>query len=183
MLKLHSLVLVFAAFLLTGWGSATAADRSIHFYRAESPAGQVSHLYPSFHLRDERIIRPPVAVPTAEAYRRLDAARNGTPSRSRATSASLAAVDAVQRRDFAALRSLLVNDFHDVILDAYPAVARAHAALREAGATAPLLSGSGSCLFALGEREADARAIAARFEAGAAEAIFVCALHHDDTWR
>jgi uncharacterized protein len=62
MLKLHSLILVFAAFLLTGWGSATAADRSIHFYRAESPAGQVSYLYPSFHLRDERIIRPPVAV-------------------------------------------------------------------------------------------------------------------------
>jgi hypothetical protein len=44
MLKRHSLILVFAALLLTGWGSATAADRTIHFYRAESPAGRVSYL-------------------------------------------------------------------------------------------------------------------------------------------
>jgi len=88
-----------------------------------------------------------------------------------------------------AMRQMAFHDgkvaekIHDVILAAYPAIARAHAALREAGATAPLLSGSGSCLFALAEREADARAIAARFEAGAAEALFVCALHHDDAWR
>jgi uncharacterized protein len=63
MSKRHPLVLVVAAFLLIAGASATAAaDKSIHFYRAESSAGRVSYLYPSFHLRDERIIRPPVAV-------------------------------------------------------------------------------------------------------------------------
>src|SRR5258708_3797746 len=62
MVKFHALVLAHVALLLAGWGSATAAERAIHFYRAESPAGRVSYLYPSFHLRDDRIIRPPVAV-------------------------------------------------------------------------------------------------------------------------
>jgi uncharacterized protein len=63
MVKRHPLVLVIAALLLMAGGSVTAAaDRSIHFYRAESPAGRVSYLYPSFHLRDDRVIRPPVAV-------------------------------------------------------------------------------------------------------------------------
>jgi uncharacterized protein YbaP (TraB family) len=59
--KRQSLVLLFAALLLMA-GAPAATDRSIHFYRAESPAGAVSYLYPSFHLRDDRIIRPPVAV-------------------------------------------------------------------------------------------------------------------------
>jgi 4-diphosphocytidyl-2C-methyl-D-erythritol kinase len=113
----------------------------------------------------------------------LDASRNGAPRRPRAASASLAAVDALQRADLEALQATLVNDFHDVILAAYPAVARACAALRAAGANAPLLSGSGSCLFALSEHEAGARAIARRFDAAAAEALFVCPLHHDETWR
>ncbi|MFZ1126423.1 MAG: 4-(cytidine 5'-diphospho)-2-C-methyl-D-erythritol kinase [Candidatus Baltobacteraceae bacterium] len=129
------------------------------------------------------VVRPKVAVPTAEAYRLLDAGRNGAPSRPRATSASLAAVDALQRADLGALQAALVNDFHDLILAAYPAVARADAALRAAGASAPLLSGSGSCLFALAESEAGAGAIAGRFDASAADAVFVCPLHHDETWR
>jgi hypothetical protein len=61
--KRHPLLSIVAAVLLiAGASSSAAADRSIHFYRAESPAGRVSYLYPSFHLRDERIIRPPVAV-------------------------------------------------------------------------------------------------------------------------
>jgi 4-diphosphocytidyl-2-C-methyl-D-erythritol kinase len=129
------------------------------------------------------VVRPKVAVSTAGAYRLLDASRNGAPSRARATSASLAAVDALQRADLAGLRQTLVNDFHDPILAAFPEVAAADAALRAAGATAPLLSGSGSCLFALAECEAEARDVARRFEAAAADGVFVCPLHHDETWR
>jgi 4-diphosphocytidyl-2-C-methyl-D-erythritol kinase len=132
------------------------------------------------------VVRPRVSVGTADAYRQLDARRasdGGWPSRPRSTSASLAAVDALQRADFEALRTALVNDFHDVVLEAYPAVARAHAALGAAGAPGALLSGSGSCLFALFEDEAAARGCAARIDATTLEAVFTVPLHHDTAWR
>lgn len=59
----RSLTLLLAAIALAaGTVAAAAADRSIKFYRAESAAGRVSYFYPSFHLRDDRIIRPPLAV-------------------------------------------------------------------------------------------------------------------------
>jgi 4-diphosphocytidyl-2-C-methyl-D-erythritol kinase len=133
------------------------------------------------------VARPHAFVPTADAYRRLDASRasgRGAPaSRPRATSASLAAVDALQRRDFAALADALVNDFHAVVLDAYPAVARAREALAAAGAANALLSGSGSCLFALFETEAEAIAVASRLDASSVEAAFAIPLHRDRAWR
>jgi 4-diphosphocytidyl-2-C-methyl-D-erythritol kinase len=129
------------------------------------------------------VARPPVAVNTAEAYRLLDASRPaGTAGRPRANSASLAAVDALQRRDFDALHALLTNDFHDVILAAYPAIAHAHGALRDAGAPKVLLSGSGSCLFALFESEFAARSVAQRCTPEAGE-IFVVPLVSDERWR
>jgi 4-diphosphocytidyl-2-C-methyl-D-erythritol kinase len=129
------------------------------------------------------VAQPPVAVATADAYRRLDATRNGSlPSRPRSTSASLAAVDALQRRDFEALTETLVNDFHDVIVAAYPEVALAAEALRGAGASVALLSGSGSCLFAPFALEAEARACASRVAPEVAR-TFAAPLHNDPTWR
>jgi 4-diphosphocytidyl-2-C-methyl-D-erythritol kinase len=132
------------------------------------------------------VARPHAGVATADAYRALDAAREregAPPSRPRSSSASLAAVDALQRADFAALSAALTNDFHAVILRAYPAVARTENALRAAGADQVLLSGSGSCLFALFETEGAARDCAARVDAAAVEAIFAVPLHRDDAWR
>ena len=129
--------------------------------------------------------RPHAFVPTSDAYRRLDERRatRAAPSRPRSQSPSLVATDAIQRREFAALTAALVNDFHDLILAAYPAVARADAALRAAGARHVLLSGSGSCLFALFETEAPARATAAAIDPAAFEALFVVPFHHDGAWR
>jgi 4-diphosphocytidyl-2-C-methyl-D-erythritol kinase len=132
------------------------------------------------------VARPHASVPTAEAYRRLDAARRDgppQPSRPRATSASLAAVDALQRREFAAFAAALVNDFHDLILAAYPAIARTASALAAAGAEHVLLSGSGSCLFAPFESEARAREVAARIPADALETLFTVPFHADPAWR
>jgi 4-diphosphocytidyl-2-C-methyl-D-erythritol kinase len=128
---------------------------------------------------------PHAFVPTAEAYRRLDEQRaNGhAAGRPRSDSASLTAIDALQRRDFGALTAALVNDFHALILAGYPAVARADAALRAAGARHVLLSGSGSCLFALFENEASARTTAGGLEADAFERVFVVPFHHDAAWR
>jgi 4-diphosphocytidyl-2-C-methyl-D-erythritol kinase len=132
------------------------------------------------------VARPNAVVPTADAYRLLDARRakeGEQSSRPRSTSASLTAVDAIQRREFGTLTGTLVNDFHDVVLDAYPEVARADAALRAAGAQHVLLSGSGSCLFALFETEAAAHAIAATLDAAAFDCTFVVPFHHDPAWR
>jgi 4-diphosphocytidyl-2-C-methyl-D-erythritol kinase len=132
------------------------------------------------------IVRPHASVPTAAAYRALDAARardGAPPSRPRASSPSLAAIDALQRGDFNALTAALVNDFHDVIVPAYPEVARADLALRDAGARHVLLSGSGSCLFALFEDEAGARACADALDPGAVENAFAVPLHRDPAWR
>ena len=133
------------------------------------------------------VVRPHAFVPTADAYRRLDASRASggalPASRPRGTSASLAAVDALQRRDYAALMAAVVNDFHDVILEAYPAVAHAHHALAAAGAANVLLSGSGSCLFALFESEAEAIAVTSRLDASSVEGAFAVPLHHDRAWR
>jgi 4-diphosphocytidyl-2-C-methyl-D-erythritol kinase len=129
------------------------------------------------------LARPPVAVNTAEAYRLFDAARPAAHvTRPRANSVSLAAVDALQRRDFDALHALLANDFHDVILAAYPAIAHAHGALRDAGAPKVLLSGSGSCIFALFESEFAARSVAERCTRETGE-LFVVPLVSDERWR
>jgi 4-diphosphocytidyl-2-C-methyl-D-erythritol kinase len=131
------------------------------------------------------VVRPHASVATAEAYRLLDAARaeRSPASRPRGESRSLAAVDALQRGDFAALAAALVNDFEDVVFAAHPAVRAARDSLAAAGAKHARLSGSGSCVFALFESERDARAVAARVDAAAVAALYTVPLHHDDAWR
>jgi 4-diphosphocytidyl-2-C-methyl-D-erythritol kinase len=130
--------------------------------------------------------RPHASVATADAYRLLDAHRANegeAATRPRSSSASLSAVDAIQRADFAALAASLVNDFHDIVLEAYPPVARAVAALRAAGAAHVMLSGSGSCAFALFGDEASARATEAALDRDAFDGVFVVPFHHDAAWR
>ena len=129
------------------------------------------------------VAQPHVAVATADAYRRLDAARTSALSRPRGESRTLKAVDALQRGDFAALQDELSNDFHDVILAAFPEVAQTAEALEHAGARGVLLSGSGSCVFALFENEPEARACAGRIDAAACAQIFSVPFHHDPAWR
>ncbi len=80
------------------------------------------------------------------------------------------------------MHALLANDFHDVILSAYPAIAHAHGALRDAGAPKVLLSGSGSCIFALFESEFAARSVAERCTRETGE-LFVVPLVSDERWR
>jgi 4-diphosphocytidyl-2-C-methyl-D-erythritol kinase len=130
------------------------------------------------------VVRPRAAVSTAEAYRLLDEARAGgaVPSRPRNESASLRAVDALQRKDFAALQRDLTNDFHIPIVHAFGEIARADAALRSAAGSA-LLSGSGSCLFALLQDETAARAAAARVDRASCDGIFVVPIEQGDAWK
>jgi 4-diphosphocytidyl-2-C-methyl-D-erythritol kinase len=129
------------------------------------------------------VAAPPVEVATAEAYRLLDDGRaGGAPQRPRNASASLRAVEALQRADFDAVSGALVNDFEPVVLRAYPAVARAHAALGEAARSRALLTGSGACSFALFPSEGAARAAGARLDPAVATA-YVAPLRADEGWR
>ena len=108
------------------------------------------------------IVKPPAAVSTAEAYAELD--RHERPSRPRNASVSLLALDALQRADFDDVERLLSNDFNDVIAARTPEVARALDAIRAAGATNALLSGSGSAVFTLARERSDIARIAERLE-------------------
>jgi len=130
------------------------------------------------------VARPPVAVATAQAYAALAERRLAAPvaPRPRASSVSMEAVDGLQRADFAAVGRALSNDFHALVLAMYPAIAQADAALRGAGAEHVLLSGSGSCVFALFADEPSARACEAHLDPTATESAFVAPFHRDDAW-
>ena len=55
-----SFLLVLLALSFSAW--TPAAAKSVRLYRAESPEGRASYLYPSFHLPDERINRPSLGL-------------------------------------------------------------------------------------------------------------------------
>ena len=131
------------------------------------------------------VLAPDVHVDTGDAYRRLAAARaaDPVPSRPRADSASLRAVEAVQRGDFAAAAATMTNDFEPLVAGHYPAVAAALRALRDAGAEHAMLSGSGGATFALLPEERSARALAARIALPAGARAFTVPLVSDETWR
>jgi 4-diphosphocytidyl-2-C-methyl-D-erythritol kinase len=111
------------------------------------------------------LLVPNAAVATGDAYARLDAARPHSKRANRAGSRSLRLGEALQRADFSAVQALLSNDFEAVIAAAYPPIRAALDVLREAGASRPMLSGSGACVFALCRTEGEARAIARRLPA------------------
>ena len=128
---------------------------------------------------------PSVHVSTADAYRSLAAHRENTPapSRPRAGSASLRVLEAVQAGDFGAVCRAAVNDFEPIVAAAYPPVAETLAALRAAGATLAMLSGSGGACFALEASEANARALADRLHLPSATRTAVVPLAPTPGWR
>ena len=131
------------------------------------------------------VVHPRAAVSTEAAYAALDEARGNVPAptRPRNDSVSILVLEAVQRGEFERAWELAQNDFHDSTLAHCPEVARAHAALLEAGANKALLSGSGSALFALFETQTDAQVVAKRFDASSVSSSFLAPLAGDGRWR
>ena len=127
------------------------------------------------------IVRPPVAVSTAAAYAALDA--HERPTRPRNTSVTLEALAALQRAEFDRVVELLHNDFEPVIAASAPEIAHALDALRSAGATHPLLTGSGSCVFALARDAAHAEELGARLALPAQYIIHRAAFTSGSAWR
>ena len=131
------------------------------------------------------LLVPGVHVATADAFRRLAQARSETPvpSRPRAESASLRALVAVQRGDYAAASAAATNDFEPIVSARYPEVAAALAALRGAGAHQAMLSGSGGACFALCPDPAAARRLAAAVRVPAGAALDVVPFAPSASWR
>lgn len=127
------------------------------------------------------VIKPPASISTAWAYEQIDAA--GKPSRPRNASVSLRMVEALQRADFDLAVSLLQNDFHDVLAPATPEIARALELLRGAGASHALMTGSGSCIFALAPDAAARDAVADRVDLPDGYALYRCAFLNGTAWR
>ena len=127
------------------------------------------------------IVKPPVAVSTAWAYGQIDAASK--PSRPRSSSVSLEMAEALQRHEFDRAVSLLQNDFHDVIVPATPEIRRALDVLREAGASHALMTGSGSCVFALTRDVRSRDELAQRLQLPEGYASYRCSFWNGEAWR
>jgi 4-diphosphocytidyl-2-C-methyl-D-erythritol kinase len=129
-----------------------------------TPAGSI----PAWHVL---LIKPPVAVSTAAAYDAIDGIER--PQRPRNGCVSIAMLEALQRADFAQAESLLSNDFHEVIVGRTPEIAAAVDALRAAGASNALLTGSGSCVFTMAPARSQIEKVAERLALPVAYERFV----------
>jgi len=127
------------------------------------------------------IIKPPVSVSTAQAYECIDASPRKT--RARSQSVSLQMGESLQRGDFERVQALLQNDFHDVLASATPEIAAALDALKAAGAQRPLLTGSGSSVFALAQTAKEAQALANAVRVPNEYRVFRCAFWNGAAWR
>ncbi len=147
--------------------TARALGSDVPFFLVESAAlveatgDRVTALgaVPPWHVL---VVKPPASVSTAAAYAQLDVLPR--PSRPRSTSVSIEMVAALQRGDFAPVRDLLSNDFNDVIAGMVPEIARALDALSRAGATRPLLAGSGAAVFTVEESAGAIATITSRLD-------------------
>jgi 4-diphosphocytidyl-2-C-methyl-D-erythritol kinase len=127
------------------------------------------------------IVKPPVDVSTAQAYRDIDASKR--PQRPRSGCVSIAMLEALQRAEFPRVQALLQNDFHDVIATRTPEVMAALDALRAAGASNALLAGSGSCVFALAQERAQVEAVAQRLDLSPQYERFVTRFATTPEWK
>ncbi|MHB8461739.1 MAG: 4-(cytidine 5'-diphospho)-2-C-methyl-D-erythritol kinase [Vulcanimicrobiaceae bacterium] len=127
------------------------------------------------------IVKPSVAVSTAQAFAWIDELDRSVTSRS--SSISLRMNEALQRAQFEEVLALLQNDFHDVLVARSPEIANTITAMEHAGARHPMLSGSGSACFALAEHKDEAQRIADALNGSDIGSIFVAPFINDQSWK
>jgi len=125
------------------------------------------------------IVKPPVSISTRDAYASLDERERA--SRARNASASLQLGEALQRGDFDRVVDLQQNDFLDVVASTAE-IAQALDMLRQAGARKPMLSGSGSAVYALARTAAERDQLAGRIAPVPEFEIFACAFRSGAAW-
>ncbi len=87
------------------------------------------------------ILKPEISVPTAEAYAGITPGDKGVP------------VAEVLEQGIGEWRKLLVNDFEKSVFAKYPAIGRLKELLYDEGAAYASMSGSGSAVFGIFDRE------------------------------
>jgi 4-diphosphocytidyl-2-C-methyl-D-erythritol kinase len=97
---------------------------------------------PPLPARPVLVVHPGEAMPTAEAFRELRAARAAP-----AVAVSARALASSRLGDWPTVAALAENDFEPVLLRRIPRLAEARLAMLEAGAEIALLSGSGAAYF------------------------------------
>lgn len=108
------------------------------------------------------LIHPGFGIPTPWAYRelaRFPAALNGTPGRAQKL------ITQLQSQDLAAASHEFYNSLEAPALAKYPVLALYQEFLREQGAAATLMSGSGSTTFAIFQNQSAAEAVVEKFKA------------------
>ncbi|MCA1816622.1 MAG: 4-(cytidine 5'-diphospho)-2-C-methyl-D-erythritol kinase [Acidobacteria bacterium] len=124
------------------------------------------------------VIAPRVKISTAEAFRAL---------RAPALTKDFAPVNLLVSRggsNFSdSLRAGLANDFEPAIFSRHPEVARARDALTEAGATAALLTGSGSSVFGVFENQGGAERARESLRVEDGWRVFACETVSRDEYR
>ena len=149
---------------------AAALGSDVPFFLQDKPAiatgrgERVTPLEPFHALRGASIllIHPGFGISTAWAYQQLSrfpASLNGTPGRAEKLLALL------QTPDLRAAGSAFYNSLEAPALHKYPLLALFQEFLRDEGAAAVLMSGSGSTTFALTESSGKSNALKERFVA------------------
>lgn len=95
------------------------------------------------------LVAPDLHISTAWAYKELSARKRLSAPAERFYNGATCRV--------AGFGTLMTNDFEEVVFDAHPELAELKGRLREAGARFALMSGSGSSIYGLFERESIAR--------------------------
>lgn len=134
-------------FCLTG-GTAAATGR-----------GEVLEPLPAVAPQWLVLLHPPFGVTAAQAYGHPALARSPERPEDGKTPSFRAALD---RLAAGRVPEMIFNRMESAIFHDHPALARATAALREAGCSAAAMSGSGPTLFGLCAGEAQARAVGSR---------------------
>lgn len=118
------------------------------FFISDSPrfgSGKGEVLSPvSISLKGKYIVlvKPDVHVSTAEAYAGVSPSARG-----------LAIESILEHKPIGEWKSVLKNDFEDSVFKKYPEIAQVKHALYVHGATYASMSGSGSCVFGIFEKE------------------------------
>ena len=148
---------------------AAALGSDIPFFLQDKPAlavgrgENVMSLEPFVALRGAAflLIHPGFGIATAWAYKelaRFSAALNGQPGRAQKL------IDLLNHGSLAEAGAAFYNSLEAPALEKYPLLALYQEFLRELGAAAALMSGSGSTTFAIARSEADARHLEAQVQ-------------------
>lgn len=136
----------------------------VPFFLADTPfalawgRGERLLALPTPPARQVLIAHPGVAVPTADAFRRLAELRGG----SRVPQARALSLEALS--SWEGICGLAENDFETPAFERIPRLVEARAVLLDAGASIALLAGSGGSLFGIFEMSADLGPAAAELE-------------------